>query len=385
MTIARNSEVWVAVAVLPNVAVQEPIDGGLAALVPRGDSRVKALCRAHPNLRRFLAKFTDAFGEKVDPAVLLARADAPRSILSVDALASFRDAVALSVVPLSRAFQISHGVNHGINFSNSFWFYPWMLDRHNDDLIGRTPGFRGVHEVAAFKGQSSPEIPARVLSSADIDAPLLSALLARWHRRYTSRKPAWADRALFRSLNMANQAALLPAGSDTTFYDVGRSIALWVSAFEIVAHPGDRNSNLWSVYDLFDGVEWQYRLSKVRLYKAYEAGRKGMGNRPVACWLYGEIYKARNEFLHGNPVTPGRLTVKAAGRSLFQYAAPLYRMALTGFLPLRWIESFPPLDDAEALGKGIADRMQFGSYQKTIEKALLTSRGKKLLPRGQVR
>ena len=385
MTNSRNIEAWTAATVLPNIALQEPIEGGLAALVPRHDPRVKALCREHPNFRKFLAKFTDAFGEKLHPAVLIVRTDAPQSIFNIDALASFRDAIALSVVPRSRAFQITHGVNHGINFSNMFWFYPWMLDKNNEDLIASTPGLLGVHEVAAFRGQSSPEIPGRMLSAADIDGPLLAALLARWRHRYAGRKPEWPDRALFRSLNMANQAAQLPAGSDTTFYDVGRSIALWVSAFEILAHPGTGKSNLWAVYDLFDGVEWQYRLSGFRRYKAYEAGRKGMGHRPVACWLYGEIYQARNDFLHGNPVAASRLTVKAANRSLFQYTAPLYRMALTGFLPLRWSEPFPSTDDAEALGKNIAERIDFGSYQKAIEKALLTARSKDLSPRGQRR
>ena len=102
-----------------------------------------------------------------------------------------------------------------------------------------------------------------------------------------------------------------------------------------------------------------------------------MSRRPVACWLYGEIYKARNDFLHGNPVTPGRLTVKATGGNLFHYAAPLYRMALTGFLPLRWLAALPPMEDTEAFGKYVAERMDFASYQKTIEKALLTVRGQR--------
>ena len=226
MTLDRDRNGWTAAIVLPNIALQERIEGNLAALAPHDDARVQALCRARPNLRRFLGKFTDAFGKRLQPAVLLVRSDAPRSIFNVEVLASFRDAIALSVVPRSRAFQITHGINHRTNFSNAFWFYPWMLDRHNEDLIANTPGLLGVHEVAAFKGQSAPEIPARVLSPTDIDQPLLAALLARRCPRYTSRQPEWSDRALFRSLNMANQAALLPAGSDTTFYDVGRSIAL---------------------------------------------------------------------------------------------------------------------------------------------------------------
>lgn len=48
----------------------------------------------------------------------------------------------------------------------------------------------------------------------------------------------WDDVALTRSLNMAYHASLLPAGTDTTFYDVGRIVSLWVSAFEILVHPG---------------------------------------------------------------------------------------------------------------------------------------------------
>lgn len=246
---------WIVVFVLPNIALQRAIDNGPLALVPRDDPRVQAQRRAHPSLRKFLERFTDAFGERLRPAVLIVRRDAPRAVFTVDALASFRDAVALSVVPRSRAIQITHRINHGVNFSNAFWLYPWMLDKDNQDLIGSTPALLAVHEVATFKGQSSPELAVQTLSEGDIDEPLLTALLARWHRRYTGRRPVWADLALFRSLNMANQAALLPAGTDTTFYDVGRAIALWVSAFEILVHPGTGKADLWAVYDLFDGVE----------------------------------------------------------------------------------------------------------------------------------
>ena len=218
------------------------------------------------------------------------------------------------------------------------------------------------------------------LTESDMDEPLLTALLDRWRRRYAGRSPQWPDRALFRSLNMANQASQLPAGVDTTFYDVGRLIALWVSAFEILAHPGRGKSNLWAVYDLLEKVEWKYRLTALRLYKAYEANRKSNGRRTLACRLYGEIYRARNDFLHGNPVGRNRLIVKPAKRSLFQYAAPLYRMALTGFLPLSWSEPVPPMNDAQAFGKHLARRIDFDSYQKAVEKALLTARGKQPPP-----
>jgi hypothetical protein len=88
-----------------------------------------------------------------------------------------------------------------------------------------------------FKGQSSPTLFRTALDAADLDQPLLAALLSRWQQRYQASEPDWADIALFRSLNMAYHSSLLPA-ADTTFYDLGRLVSLWVSAFEILVHPG---------------------------------------------------------------------------------------------------------------------------------------------------
>lgn len=61
----------------------------------------------------------------------------------------------------------------------------------------------------------------------------------------------------------------------------------------------------------------------------------------LPCWMYGELYKARNDFLHGNPITGERLIVRPSQRSLFLYTAPLYRLALTGFLDLRFKRTVP--------------------------------------------
>lgn len=128
---------------------------------------------------------------------------------------------------------------HRVLFGEAFAIYPWMLDRHYKDVIGSTPAILGTHMVSSFRGQSSPTIFRTPLAASDIDEPLLSALLARWRRRYGAHEPAWEDVALMRSLNMAYQASLLPAGTDTTFYDVGRIVSLWVSAFEILVHPAE--------------------------------------------------------------------------------------------------------------------------------------------------
>ena len=363
---------WRAIAVLPNIELRTTVEADFAALVGHDDPRLKAIRRTRPNFNRFLGRFTDAFGAKLRPAVLILRSDAPDWTRNVDAIASFRDVVAIATVPYNRALEISLPRGHRITFSNAFWLYPWMLDRHDEHLIANTPGMLALHHVGAFKGQSAPEMPVMSLSETDLDLPLLGALLVRWGQRYETRKPDWADRALFRSLNMANQAAQLPAGMDATFYDVGRMIALWVSALEILAHPGNGMSGLNKVYELLDRIEWKYRRSALKRYKAYPKKHAGP-RRTAACWLYGEIHQARNDFIHGNEVKPARLRI--GKHNLFQLAAPLYRLALTAFLPLGLSRTVPSIADPNAFAAEFLRQSRYEAYQATSEKAILVTRG----------
>jgi len=103
-----------------------------------------------------------------------------------------------------------------------------------------------------FHGQSSPELPERQIP--EIDEPLFEILVKRWERHYLGFRRSRQDRALFRSLNMAVQASELPGGIDVTIYDLGRILALWVSACETLAHTPHSGSGLRQVCALFDGV-----------------------------------------------------------------------------------------------------------------------------------
>ena len=88
-----------------------------------------------------------------------------------------------------------------------------------------------------------------------------------------SSNPSWSDNALFRSLNMAFRAAEMPAWNDITVYDVGRSVALWVSAFEILAHPGpEGDTSMRQVYELIERAPWCLQASTCADYEAF-AGR----------------------------------------------------------------------------------------------------------------
>ncbi|RST86394.1 hypothetical protein EJC49_10420 [Aquibium carbonis] len=362
---------WTPVFVLPNIPLDVAIGCEIAALAPANDPRVAALKRAYPSFRRFLNRFADNFGEKFEPSVLILDAAAPPLFRDVTALASFRDLIALSAVTHGRAQELRHPRGHRVLFGEAFAIYPWMLDRHYEDVIGSTPAILGTHELSRFKGQSSPALFRTSLGKTDIDQPLLAALMARWRRRYEAAEPAWEDVALMRSLNMAYQASLLPAGTDTTFYDVGRVVSLWVSAFEILVHPGGSGqANRDKVFEMIERTPWAETESSQLVH---DTGGKTKVKRTLASWLYQVLYECRNDFLHGNPVERSNLFLPTPQRTIFEYAAPLYRIALTAFLPLRHAFPMPSSEDARAFGAYIADRMDFMGPQKSAEEALLTA------------
>lgn len=370
---------WTPVFVLPNIPLQAAIGCDIAALAPAHDPRVAAIKRAQPMFRRFLNRFSDNFGQKFEPSVLLVHSAAPPAFLDISALASFRDLIAIATTTCGRALELRHHRGHRVMFGEAFAIYPWMLDRHYEDVIGSTPAILGTHEVASFKGQSSPAIFRTPVDENDIDQPLLAALLARWMRRYEAAEAAWEDIVLMRSLNMAYNASLLPAGTDTTFYDVGRVVSLWVSAFEILVHPGGSGqANRDKVFELIEKTPWTIAASAAL---AHDTGGKTKVKRTLASWVYQALYDCRNDFLHGNPVDRTKLILPLPQRTVFEYAAPLYRLALTSFLPLLYAKPMPSANDAKLLGAYIAERMEYMSPQKLAEEALLTATKPPALPR----
>lgn len=364
---------WIPLSVLPNVDVQCKIEGGLIALVSSEHPRVLHLCEEHPTFGEFLSRFTDAFNVPLKPSVIIASSNAPKSVITVEAMTGFRDAFSASVVPYTRSGILVYEQQHRIGFSNTFSIYPWMIDKNYKYLVADPPGMVALHVVEEFKGQSDANTLQMGLNEVDIDKPLLEALLKVWENRFTSQNPTLQEIALFRSLNMANAAMQTPGGRDAVFYDFGRAIALLISACEILAHPGEGKSGLKQVYELLEKVEWIRKKSAHRRYLAHSQS-KIREKRNLACWLYGELHKVRNDFLHGNPVNLSRLRVKGSKRSLFDFIAPIYRMMLTGFLPLNWTRKLPSVDDAEKFAKYVADEGKYMRYQDRIEQALHLSR-----------
>lgn len=362
--------VWKCIAVLPNIRVECPIECGPIAITSSHDERVTAEVLQHPRLSDFLSKFYDAHGVNIPPGVVIWDATPARPLPSFDALCSFRDAVALSHVLVGRASAVAFDNPHSAQWTDYFWIYPWMLNRDYSCIVCRTPAMNGMHELESFRGQASPELSRRTLTSEDLDRPLFNAISQRWRAAHLDGASSHTDTALFRSLNMAFRAGAIPAGMDDTIYDYGRSIALWVSAFEILAHPGSGRDVSWRVvYELLERASFvSSRLSEAT-HSTYD-GRQKRSNRILACWLYGEIYQARNDFLHGNPLSPDRLIISHSGRHLLNYPPALYRIAMSVTLGIEW--ALPMPSSPEAVGQWLAEKMSFEEPQKTIEHALVT-------------
>lgn len=150
--------------------------------------------------------------------------------------------------------------------------------------------------------------------------------------------------------------------------DIGRSVALWSSAFEILAPS--KNKAFLNIYALLNRITWSYSCCEEQVYEAY-GFHDDQKKRNLPSWLFGEINRARNDFLHGNPITDTRLVVAPAKRPLHLYAPLVYRMALAAFLDLKYVP--PPQRQGETeYDAYLRDDFAFGRFQGDIEVAMST-------------
>jgi hypothetical protein len=355
---------------LPHIDVQEPIEVAGMAVVSLRDERLTTLTKKHRRFAMYMRRFKTEFSQQIWPSILIRESSSPEQYRSVEALAGFRDALAASVIPYSWALALRFESTFGIRYANWFSFYPWMVDARYDGLIMQSMAQLGYREVKALRAQTLPGFSYQPLAMRMIDRPLLGALLNRWEARFRTETPPREDIVLFRALNMALSASMLPGNVEVTIYDIGKAIALWVGAFEILAHPGSSNVGFKRVYELLEQAQWNLSDCNQAIYEPY-GYKAGQSNRVLPVWLYGELNRARNDFLHGNPITNSRLIVPPGKQPLHLYAAPLFRMALTAYLDLQ--KNPPPAREGETDYEAfLAHSHEFGHYQSDIEAAIAT-------------
>jgi hypothetical protein len=307
-----------------------------------------AIARRKPALATFLRAFRNEFETWVSPTIGLVREDARAGVFTVAPFGGFRDAVCGRAIVAGQAQTLKRGSPRGILHSDAFDVYPWFLTRQMDGGISaRTPALTGLHTVDDIRPQSAPALRNRDLSRSYLDEPLLGALVARWERCFASGEESVENRRLFRALDMARAASKTPGGTDASEHDAGRAVALWVSAFEILAHDGER-ADLVRVLSLFNQRRWLTKELKTQ-DREFVHRKKAIHTNRVGA-LYKCLYDVRNAFLHGEEVTPKTLKLETCQQSVLFFAAPLFRLALTAFLDLRIPEIATADEDSQWRG-----------------------------------
>ncbi|MBI5442721.1 MAG: hypothetical protein HY900_16095 [Deltaproteobacteria bacterium] len=326
---------WRSLALLHNLCIEEPIVTEYLAIVPPEDERALPLLQSSKALARMVGSFTDQFKRKVRPSLLLAKSDAPAGALSAEALVAFRNSVALStIVQASQEFAVRAQAFNLLRYSNYFQIYPTVAS-DDDYLITRTPSLLAINEPKEFRGQTSPELAPVTPRGVFYDEELFEALVVAWKERYAKeKKKDWQTRALFRSLEMAFLASGIPFENNATIYDYGASISLWVSALEILFHPGKANVNKKRVMAGIGSYRFNAPALSKRRYRIHL--QKAKVSVTLVQKIAAQLYDVRNDFLHGNDVAVSSLFPfeRTRRHPLTLYAPMVYKTALAGRLAL---------------------------------------------------
>lgn len=370
---SSDNLVWSPVAVLPNLEVTGEFGNGFAIICSVDNGKMQHILSSFPKLRDFSERFSDAFGVKEKPAFILFNEKFGNRHKDGQALLAFRNLLAVSTA--------SEGLCHAIESSSTFWLpiwtdtfecYPWMLDNQLEDLTVRTPALSGFHKVEHFNGQSSPQLTHRQVSASRVSSILSLELLKRWTDTFVRRRRVRENLIVFRALEMAFSAGIVPYQYVGTDSDAGRSIALWISAFEILSRTGNSmHVGLNEVLKVLD--QYDCACSEVRR-KRYSIKYKNSIKRvDLIEKTYRSMYSFRNDYLHGNPRSSASLVPDGYNMGI-QYAAPaLFRMALFSKLQIH-APKLPSLTSSRRVADYIMKLNDYNFARRLTEEALLKVR-----------
>lgn len=325
---------WKLLYLLPNLNVQGSFDADYFSIVPFNDSRLKRIIFANRTAAVLSKGFKSETGTRILPCALISREDAPSSVLNMNAVVDFRNMYAIACLISGNARAIVSGNITEPVYSDYFDFYPLTLNKNGRGLIIDTPAQLGTWpNPRRIYGSTYAHIFISNMVKARPDEVLLAKLSNQWKKRYiTPARDSWNTRILFRSLEIAYQALLSPFRS-SRLYEYGTYLSLWVSSFEtLVQERIIKDVGFKDVLRLLDGFNTHNNELRKRRYWI-DKRRNQRGS--LILKLYLEIYHARNDFLHGNPVTAKSLFPfkKLSLPTLPMLAPVLYWAALSSFLP----------------------------------------------------
>ncbi|QRF23599.1 hypothetical protein FY534_07895 [Alicyclobacillus sp. TC] len=334
-----SMSIWKLGYVLSNLEIRESfeVNSNTVALVPFDDPRLLKIQEVSKGANKLLNGFRDEYGHSRSPSALIYRDDAPDKVKSVTAMVDFRNCIAMACILPGWGHMNFSQISSPSNplWSDFFDLYPVVVGSQDTLIVINAALMVGSSENAPFVGMPSPYIK-QPSDRFMVDFNLLQLLLAKWEERYI--KPGsdnWDRRKLFRSLEMAYRALTLPVKNQGGMHDFGSSLALWVSALEILAHPKDKGVNKTTVFELLSRAQWRNPPLRHRRF------RLRISNKIKSVTLVERIcnglYDARNAFLHGNAIYADHWRYKGrkVKTALGNVAPVIYRTALMSYLDWR--------------------------------------------------
>ena len=332
---------WCIFFILPNLnpPVPSPFVSDYLCLCSATDPRLGKVADspADNTARRMLAQYRNWFQKPYSPGCLLVRHDAPGPLIAADALRAFRNVCAISTITHTMALALASKGNGQWRplYSDFFLFSSFVAGKNGwiQNLDGPVGGMDD--DVEHFAGQCSSQIGLPDGFSLDVDPVLLKRLLLAWEENYLNQPAQQPWLRLFRSLEVGFQAGRFPSDGLSSINDIGTRIGLWVSACEVLLRSDTDNIDKRLVQEAIGAVE----LSNPRLTrKRFNVQHRGHSYKvALPARIYDDMYRARNLFLHGNPVEQLDLRFgRSAKRArLVDLALLVYSLALRAVLNAR--------------------------------------------------
>jgi hypothetical protein len=355
---------WEFVFVLPNLvlatASNERHSGDWPMGISFGDELITIVSSDNPHvahlrsdktIEQILTSFVDEYGKPYSPAILLTHRSAPETVrINLAAIVAFRNAIALAFILRARAAAERGYGGLDPTWSDTFDFHPAQIGGTGGMILHSPALLSVVSSGAKLRLTRSPYIP---LTDGRLhpDSYLFRSFEKAWIKRYCGKAETekFGDR-LFRSLDVAYQACAVGTKCEGSLNEYGIQVALWVSAIEILAWPNKRHADLESVLLLLnrDSIDERDRKLRYRIKIKNPKTRKPEIRRVSALQrAYVYLYRARNQFLHGNPVRENSLlTLNRTERvGLPRLAAVVYRAALVAYLDPKYPKQIKNLEE----------------------------------------
>jgi len=240
---------WKIAYILPNIIITTGIETENLALVPYEGERIEVIKEEQKGASKLLDGFVDDFNTLVKPAVLIVKISSPENLLSIDSIVVFRNIIALATILPNWALDYSLGSVLGPLFSNSFDFYPVILTTEGYIITDNPSKLNLGSTEAPFFATPSRE-SARVNIGLQ-DPMLFKPLLKLWKDKYElNKEESYLFRKIFRSLEIAYFALSIPTKNESSIYDYGLSISLWISAIETLVKRPRKNIGKMTVISL---------------------------------------------------------------------------------------------------------------------------------------